>query len=67
MMGHGFFRQITEKFGTKYGNENYILGHPKWKWELYFGTEVVFSGQDMKLGGMALFGSPINWLRRSKL
>ena len=42
-MGHGFSRQITEKYGTKYGNGNYILGHPKWKWELYFGTEgVVF-------------------------
>ena len=37
MMGHDFSRQITEKCGTKYGNENYILGHPKWKWELYFG------------------------------
>ena len=38
MMGHDFSRQITEKCGTKYGNGNYILGHPKWKWELYFGT-----------------------------
>ena len=37
MMGHDFFRQITKKFGTKYGmitifwdtqngNGNYILG-----------------------------------------
>ena len=42
MMGHGFSRQITEKCGTKYGNWNYILGHPKWKWELYFGTEGVY-------------------------
>ena len=40
MMGHNFFRQITEKYGTKYGNGNYILD-PKWKWELYFGTEGV--------------------------
>ena len=40
-MGHGFSRQITEKYGTKYGNGNYILEHPKWKWELYFGTEGV--------------------------
>ena len=43
MMGHGFSRQITKKCGTKYGNGNYILGHPKWKWELYFGTEGVVS------------------------
>ena len=41
MMGHNFFRQITEKCGSKYGNGNYILGHPKWKWELYFGTKGV--------------------------
>ena len=27
MMRHDFSRQITEKCGTKYGNENYILGH----------------------------------------
>ena len=40
-MGHGFSRQITEKCGTKYENGNYILGHPKWKWKLYFGTEGV--------------------------
>ena len=40
-MGHSFSRQITEKCGTKYGNENYILEHPKWKWELYFGMEGV--------------------------
>ena len=40
-MRHGFSRQITEKCETKYGNGNYILGHPKWKWELYFGTEGV--------------------------
>ena len=26
---------------TQNGNENYILGHSKWKWELYFGTEGV--------------------------
>ena len=43
MMGHNFSRQITEKCGTKYENGNYILGHPKWKWELYFGTEGVYS------------------------
>ena len=42
-MGHGFSRQITEKCITKYENGNYILGHPKWKWELYFGTEWVFA------------------------
>ena len=41
MMEHVFSRQITEKCGTKYANENYSLGHPKWKWELYFGTEGV--------------------------
>ena len=41
MMGHDFSRQITGKCGTKYGNGNYILGHPKWKWKLYFGTEGV--------------------------
>ena len=41
MIGHDFSRQITEKCGTKYGNGNYILGHPKWKWKLYFGTEGV--------------------------
>ena len=43
-MGHDFSRQIAEKWcGTKYGNENYILGHQKWKWELYFGTKgIVF-------------------------
>ena len=29
MMGHDFSRQISEKSETKYGNENYILGHPK--------------------------------------
>ena len=40
-MGHGFSRQIAEKCGTKFGNGNYILGHLKWKWELYFGTEGV--------------------------
>ena len=40
-LGHDFSRQITEKCGTKYKNENYILGHPKWNWELYFGTEGV--------------------------
>ena len=40
-MGHGFSRQITEKCETKYENGNYILGHPKWKWELYFATEGV--------------------------
>ena len=40
-MGHGFSRHITEKCGTKYEKGNYILGHPKWKWELYFGTEGV--------------------------
>ena len=38
MTGHDFSRQITEKCGTKYENGNYILGHPKWKWKLYFGT-----------------------------
>ena len=38
-MGHDFSRQITGKCGTEYGYENYILGHSKWKWELYFGTE----------------------------
>ena len=27
-MGHDFSRQITEKCEIKYGNENYILGHP---------------------------------------
>ena len=37
MIGHGFSRQITEKCGTKYGNGNYILGQPKWKWELILG------------------------------
>ena len=42
-MGHDFSRQITEKCGTKYGNGNYILGHPKWKWKLYFGTEGVIN------------------------
>ena len=42
MMRHSFSRQITEKCGTKYGNENYILGHSKRKWELYFGTEGVY-------------------------
>ena len=41
MMGHDFSRKITEKCGTKYRNGNYILEHPKWKWELYFGTEEV--------------------------
>ena len=41
MMGHGFPRQITKKCGTKFENGNYILGHPKWKWELYFRTEGV--------------------------
>ena len=41
MIGHGFSRQITEKCETKYENVNYILGHPKWKWELYFGTKAV--------------------------
>ena len=41
-MGHNFSGQITEKYGAKYGNGNYILGHPKWKWELHFGTEGVF-------------------------
>ena len=40
-MGHGFSRPITEKCETKYGNGNYTLGHPKWKWKLYFGTEGV--------------------------
>ena len=30
-MGYGFSRQIMKKCGTKYGNGNYILGHPKWK------------------------------------
>ena len=40
-MEHGFSGQITEKYRTKYGTENYILGHPKWKWELYFGTKGV--------------------------
>ena len=40
-MGHGFSRQITEKCDYKYENGNYILGHPKWKWEVYFGTEGV--------------------------
>ena len=40
-MGHDFSRQITKKCGTKYENGNYILGHPKWKWELYCGTEGV--------------------------
>ena len=38
-MGHDFSRQITKKCGTKYENGNYILGHPKWKREIYFGTE----------------------------
>ena len=41
MMGQDFPRPITEKCGTKFENGNYILGHPKWKWELYFGTEGV--------------------------
>ena len=41
MMVHGFSRKITEKCETKYENENYILRHPQWKWELYFGTEGV--------------------------
>ena len=30
-MRHDFYRQITGKYGTKYENRNYILGHPKWK------------------------------------
>ena len=47
MMGHVFSRQITEKCGTKYENENYILGHPKWKWKLYFGTEVVYNSSQL--------------------
>ena len=43
-MGHDFSRQITEKCGTTYENGNYILGQPKWKWVLYFGTnEVIVS------------------------
>ena len=46
-MGHGFSRQITEKCVTKYGNGNYILGHLKWKWELYFGTEEVFDSNSI--------------------
>ena len=41
MIGHDFSRQITEKCETKYENENHILGHSKWKWEPYFGTEGV--------------------------
>ena len=46
-LGHGFSRQITKKCGTKYENGNYIFGHPKWKWKLYFGTEgVIFSFND---------------------
>ena len=45
-MGHGFSRQITEKCGTKYENGNYILGHLKWKWELYFGTVGVIVWND---------------------
>ena len=40
MIRHGFSRQIMRKCGTKYKNENYILGHPKWKWELYFTPSV---------------------------
>ena len=51
-MGHGFSRQITEKCGTKYGNGNYILGHPKWKWELYFGTEGVIANHFLGINGM---------------
>ena len=47
-MGHDFSRQITEKCETKYGNGNYILGHPKWKWELYFGTDGVIYKHMMK-------------------
>ena len=42
MIGHGFSRQIREKCGTKYENGKYILGHPKYKWELYFGTEGMY-------------------------
>ena len=42
-MEHGFSRQIMGKYGTKYGNGNYILGHLKWKWKLYFGTKRVWS------------------------
>ena len=50
MIGHGFSRQITEKCKTKYGNGNYILGHPKWKWELYFETEgVLYHEQSMTI------------------
>ena len=37
-MGHGFSRQITEKYEIKYENENYILEHSKKKWKLYFRT-----------------------------
>ena len=48
MMGHGFSRKITEKCRTIYGNGNYILGHPKYKWELYFGTEGVLNCLDSK-------------------
>ena len=40
-MGHGFSRQITEKCETKYWYGNYILGHPEWKWKLYFAKEGV--------------------------
>ena len=43
MIGHGFLRQIMEECGTKFRDGNYILGHLKWKWELYFGTEGVVS------------------------
>ena len=31
MMGHNFSRQITKKCGTKYENENYILGQMEMK------------------------------------
>ena len=53
-MGHGFSRQITEKCGTKYGNKNYISGHPKWKRELYFGTEGVVAN---KISGFSPYTS----------
>ena len=43
MMGHNFFRQIMEKCRIKDGYGNYILGHPKWKWELYYRKEGVLS------------------------
>ena len=67
MIGHDFSRQFTEKFGTKYGNEKYILEHLKIKMGTIFwdgGSRTIYFLSSVSERPLA--GSNINILFKMK-